>query len=656
MRSLLSLLVLIGMARSGWGDDLRCLTDAERAQAVLYARLQAEAYQQLDQRLQRFETLQGTDAIRAYQASMRSLFIERLGGFPQRTPLNPRTIRTIERSGYRIECVIFESQPNHHVTANLYLPDATEPTPGIIVSSGHSRTAKAADYNQRFGIMMAQHGMAALCFDPIGQGERSQLLNAEGEPPFRSTTTEHSLLGVGSILVGRNTARYRVWDAIRAIDYLQHRPEVDAERIGMTGCSGGGTLTSYVMAIDERVRCAAPACYLTTWRRLIETIGPQDAEQNIFGQIAAGLDHPDYVLLRAPRPTLISSTTADFFDINGSWSTFRQAKRIYSQLGIPEAIDLVETEGSHGVRPQNLATITHWFARWLQHDDRRIAAQEPSVLSVPELQCTTAGQVLTLPDQRTVYDFNAAEAKRLAGLRRDTSSEADLRTSIRQLIKVPEQTSWQAPKFRDVGRVHRDSYHIDKLVMESPSGSPIPALTFHPPSPDEAAYLYLHEEGKQGDTEPSGAVEQLVAEGYAVITADLSGQGETGSARSDALLGDWKTFFLAYLLGDSLVGRRTQDAIAAAEFVAFYEKEQDDPRDVHLVGVGQGGIVALHAAALRPELFSSITLRATPRSWEEIVAQRIPKRQLEGCVHGALKVYDLPDLVRLAGKAKVTYE
>ncbi len=282
-----------------------------------------------------------------------------------RTPLNARTVRTIDADGYRIECVIFESQPNHHVTANLYLPDSSVPVPGVVVSSGHSRTGKTADYNQRFGIMMAKHGMAALCFDPIGQGERSQMLDADGKPQFEGTTTEHFLVGVGSILVGRNTARYRVWDAMRAIDYLSSRTEVDPQRIGFTGCSGGGTVTSYVMALDDRVACAAPACYLTTFRHLIDSIGPQDAEQNIFGQIAFGLDHPDYVLLRAPRPTLISSTTGDFFSIAGAWENYRQAKRVYARLGFPEKVDLVEVEGPHGVHPQNLAAIAQWMKRWL---------------------------------------------------------------------------------------------------------------------------------------------------------------------------------------------------------------------------------------------------------------------------------------------------
>lgn len=640
-------------------DDLTCLTDSQRARARLYINLQQEAYAALDRRVETYEQLRTPDQIRAYQQKLGAFFVRQLGGFPDRTPLNARTVRTIEENGYRIENVIFESQPQHHVTANLYLPNADGPVPGVVVSSGHSRTAKTADYNQRFGIMMARHGMAALCFDPIGQGERSQILNAEGQPRFRGTTIEHSLMGVGSILVGRNTARYRIWDAMRSIDYLASRPEVDSKRIGFTGCSGGGTLTSYVMALDDRVACAAPACYLTTFRHLIDKIGPQDAEQNIFGQIAFGLDQPDYVLLRAPRPTLISSTTEDYFDIQGSWTNYRQAKRIYARLGFPERVDLVEVEGKHGVRPQNLATIAHWMQRWLLGRDEPVPAAELSTRPPSDLLCTESGQVLTLPGERSVFDLNAQYETELATSRKQLWQKTprdEMVAKVRQLLKVRTNSELKPPKRQDIGRVSRGDYHIDKLVLQTDSAVPLPALTFHPPIPVDEAYLYLHDEGKLGDSEAGGPIEELVQEGYAVVTVDLSGQGETASGRRDELLWDWKTYFLAYLLGKPLLGMRVEDTLAAADFVAYYQKKRTEPREVHLVGVGQAGIVALHAAALHPELFTSVTLRDTPQDWASIVRQHVPAGQLECTVHGALEVYDLPDLVRLIGEDKVRFQ
>src|SRR3989442_272327 len=121
------------------------------------------------------------------------------------------------------------------------------------------------------------------------------------------------VVGVGALLVGGNTATFRIWDGIRSLDYLASRPEIDAKRLGCTGCSGGGTLTSYLMALDERIVAAAPSCYITSLERLFATIGPQDAEQNITGQVAFGMEHADYLLLHAPRPALLLTGTRDFF-------------------------------------------------------------------------------------------------------------------------------------------------------------------------------------------------------------------------------------------------------------------------------------------------------------------------------------------------------
>jgi cephalosporin-C deacetylase-like acetyl esterase len=566
---------------------------------------------------------------------------------PARTPLNARTVRTIQADGYRIECVIFDSQPGHRITANLYLPSAAVPVPAVVVSSGHSRTAKTADYNQRFALQMVRLGMAALCFDPIGQGERSQILDEQHDPEHEGTTTEHFLVGVGSILVGRNTATYRLHDAMRAVDYVCSRPEIDPTRIGFTGCSGGGTMTSYVMALDPRITCAAPACYITTFRRLIDTIGPQDAEQNLFGQVAFGLDHPDYLLLRAPKPTLISSTTQDFFDIEGSWQAFRQAKRVWGILGHPERVDLVEMSGPHGVQPQNLATIGHWFQRWLQQTDRPVAIEPFAVRKEEELRCTDKGQVLALPDEKSVFDLNAAMAAEIRRQRQEKFAErtaGELQQTIRRVLKLRSATDRKPPVMEDRGRVSRPLYHIDRLVLKTDQGHLIPGLTWHPPVPSDDAYLYLHDAGKTGAGQADGAIEKLVHDGFAVVSVDLRNQGELQAANPSPLLTDWKTFSLAYLLGDSLLAFRVEDVLNAADFVAFYEKPREKPRRVHLVAEGQTGIAALHAAALHPELFASVTLKNTPSDWTTIAGSSNPAGQLEYTVHGVLREWDLPDL------------
>lgn len=457
---------------------------------------------------------------------------------------------------------------------------------------------------------------------------------------------------------------------MRAIDYLTSRTDIDSQRIGMTGCSGGGTLTSYVMALDERVTCAAPACYLTNFRRLIDTIGPQDAEQNIFGQIAFGLDHPDYVLLRAPRPTLISATTEDFFDIQGTWDTFRQAKRIYTRLGQPERVDLVEADGGHGVQPQNLAAITRWMRRWLLEQDDAIALEPIAVRPESELSCTAQGQVLRLDGERSVFELNAERAGILADERRrfwETTTPSDARQAIRKLIGSRSLKEIPPPTRRKAGKVQREGYHIDKLVLETDSGVPLPALTYHPPEPQEDAYLYVHESGKTGDGEPGGPIEKLVDEGHVVVSVDLSGIGETAPENVNQQLGDWKNYYLGYLMGKSLIGWHTEDILSAGHFVAYYETKQ--PRNVHLVGVGRAAIAVRHAAALEPELFATVTLRSSPGSWSSLLQAPAPLTaptpasdpkvadcQLTHAVHGALRIYDMPDLLRLIEPEKVRFE
>lgn len=641
-------------------EDLTCLqpaAGAEASGALFYADLQRQAYARLDRRQEEFEKLKTSDDVAAYQRRLRDFFVQQLGGFPERTPLHAQVVGEIKANGYRIEKVVFESQPQHHVTANLYLPESAGPHPVVLVSSGHSRTAKTAEYNQRIAIALVTHGIAAFAYDPIGQGERSQILTDDGQPQFNGTTTEHFLIGVGSILVGTNTARYRIWDAMRAIDYVAERPDLDPTRIGMTGCSGGGTLTSYVMALEERVACAAPSCYLTDFRRLIATIGPQDAEQNVFGQVAFGLDQPDYVLLRAPRPTLISSTTGDFFDIGGTWDNYRQAKRVYTRLGFPERVDLVEAEGGHGVQPGNLIAITRWFVRWLLDKDEPVTPAAIDPRSEEVLRCTERGQVLRLPGERSVFDLNAELAKELAEKRRvlweKTPADEMLEmvraaAGVRPLDDIPE------PKFEDVGRVDRQDYHIDKFVLRTDSGVPLPGLTFHPPEPQDGAYLYLHEDGKLGDSDPGGPIEKLVREGHVVVAIDLRGTGETSNAKPDELLGDWKSYYLAYLLGQSMVGLHTEDVITAGRFVAHYKTKT--PRKVHVIAVGRHTVPALHAAALAPDLFASVTLQKPIAAWSPIVEQPAPAGLLTTTVHGALKVYDLPDLARVVGTEKLHIE
>ena len=645
-------------------DDLQVLAgaDAAAAKAMMHEHLMTKVREAMDRREAAYEELKSGEDLAAYQQRMRQFFVDALGGFPERTPLNPRVVATDQRDGYRVEKVIFESQPRHFVTAVLYLPDANPPYPGVLVPCGHSGNGKASQAYQRASILLALNGMAALCYDPIEQGERYQLLDEKGKPRAGGTTA-HCLVGVGSTLVGRNTATFRIWDGMRAIDYLASREEVDRKRIGCTGNSGGGTLTSYLMALDDRIVCAAPSCYLCGFRRLTETIGPQDAEQNIHGQIGYGMDHADYIHMRAPKPTLMCTATHDFFDIDGAWSCFRQAKRFYTRLGFAERVDLIETDAKHGFNTELRTGAVRWMQRWLLSVDDAITEPEFPVAGDEQLLCTPGGQVMLLEGARSTYDLNLDLEERLARRRKEfwkKTGRAEALAKVREITGIRALSDLPKCECTTVASTEYGQGHkLVKLTLRPEEGISLPALAFLPKKRSGDAYLYLHADGKQADAAAGGPIEKLVDQGHLVLAVDLRGVGETapeGSSKrgiAHHVGPQWKDFYLAYLLGTSYLAMRTEDILASARFLAGYEAGEE-PNRVHLKSIGRVGPPALHAAALEPELFVSVSLRNCLGSWSSVLRTPMATNQFENVVHGALKTYDLPDLLGTLPNEKVT--
>ena len=602
----------------------------------------------------RYEQLKTPEQIAEYQKRQRSFFAKQLGTWPKRSPLNPQVVGKVQRRGFTVEKIIFESQPKHYVTAAMFLPDPKKHKPpysAVLVPCGHSALGKGYDQYQRAAALLAINGIAALVFDPIDQGERGQLLNNEGLPPIWGTKA-HTMLGVGSILLGRNTAWFEVWDGMRAIDYLQSRPEVDPRRIGCTGSSGGGTQTSYLMTLDDRISCAAPSCYLTSSERLCQTIGPQDAEQNIFDQIAFGMDHADYILTRAPKPTLICCVSRDFFDIKGTWDTFRNAKRIYTRLGFSQRVDLIEEDNTHGFHMQSRVAMARWMMRWL--DGKDIPITEPDdlkILTKAEIQCTETGQIMAIKGARSVYDINDDHAARLAKQRQDLwkpRQQAETLKQVAKLAGIRGLDKLPTPAVTQAGSVKQSGYSIEKLIIKPEAGIYLPALLFVPDKKAGAApLLYVHENGKAAD---SKAIAKIVASGRIVLAVDLRGIGETAQISQKQFKpyfgADWQDFFSAYLLGRSFVGMRAEDVLICARWLAKREKNAS----VDMAAVGHVGVPALHAAALEPNLFASVKLTGTLTSWADVLQKRIVRRQLINAVHGALEVYDLPDLAGAVGK------
>ncbi len=631
------------------------LTDKELTppRKMLSTYLLAEARKHFDARRIEVADLKTPDDVRHRQWKLRTRMLTALGGFPEKTPLNAKIVGTEQRDGYRIEKIIYESRPNHHVTATLYLPDGKGPHPACIMPIGHSNNGKAADYVQRGSILLVKNGLACLAYDPIGQGERKQLIDDAGKSLIPSSTNEHTLVGVGALLVGQSTATYRIWDGIRSLDYLESRPEIDAKRLGCTGCSGGGTLTSYLMALDDRIACAAPSCYITSLERLFATIGPQDAEQNITGQVALGIEHADYLTMRAPRPTLLATATQDFFDIQGSWTTFREATQIFGRMGHSERVGLVEYNTKHGYPKPQREAVTRWMSRWLL--DKDVAVVEPiiAIAKDADLQCTRSGQVLEDFKGKSVFHLNLEMEQQFAKTRLDRlakQSPDDTLQTVRRLIGLPEKI--KPATLRPVGDVVHQAGKLRyrKFVFETEPGVLVPALHFlSNKNQTFNLVIHLHGLGKAAETGEDGMIETQVRAGNDVLALDVRGMGETSPSPPTAKPGnfgfDFKETYLGLHLNRPLLGQRVYDVLAVMEYL------QDDQKAIPKVpttvwGVQTCGPIALHAAAL-DKRFTAVVTKRSVISWAAVVRSPINFNQLTNVVPGALKAYDLPDLAAL---------
>lgn len=641
MRRACALLLLLIAAGPAAAQDAGLLPAGPTPpKRLLHELLFAECRAKFAARATEVEALKTPSDIAARQKRLREQFVAALGGFPAKTPLNAQTVGTLTRDGYCVEKVIYESRPEHHVTANLYIPDGNGPFPAVLMPIGHSANGKAADYVQRGCILLAKNGFVALAYDPIGQGERVQLLDKLGQPAIKGSTSEHTMTMVGALPTGHCTASYRVWDGIRSIDYLCGRPEVDAKRIGCTGCSGGGTLTSYLMALDDRVAAAAPSCYLTSLDRLFATIGPQDGEQNIPGQVAFGLDHADYVTMRAPKPTLIIAASKDFFDIKGTWDSYREASRVYGKLGFPERVGLVETDTTHGYPKSHREAAVRFFNRWLRRTDAPVTEGDFPIEKDAALLCTRTGNVLEDLKGRSVFDLNAAAAD-AARKQRKALEPAAQRAAVAKLLGLPDTPP--RTTVEKVSQEGRKGYTVLELIYRTEGGLPLPAVALVPAKEkrDGPRAVLVHDGGRAAVL---GEAEALAKAGRYVLAIDLSGWGETApgtvaAGRPNYFGVESRETFLSLHLSRPLLGRRVQDLMGVVRHL-----RSPADKEIELIGHGAAAPVVLHAAALLPDDVAAVQLVGGVVSWDEVARTAVSVTQFASVVPGALRVYDLPDL------------
>lgn len=594
-----------------------------------------------------WEKLKDETSAAAYRALLKEKMTAAVGGFPGKTPLNVQVRGVIARKGYRIEKLLFESRPKHYVTALLFVPDgvdATHRVPGVVVTCGHNANGKNSFNNQRAAVVLAQHGLVALIFDPIDQGERQQLFASDVW-----SVTGHVNVGLRAHLVGWSTAQFRIWDGIRALDVLLERPEVDAAHVGVTGMSGGGTMSAYLNALDSRYTAASPMGYITTLRALADRNGPQDMEQLIFGQLRDGLNHLSLILMNGNSAIAPGFTYGDLFPYAGSDETYDRAQAFFAREGRADRISRIECDGPHNWYESEKQALAAWFRRWLADDAKAwpphaeameradvgfdYASVDTGLAMTPDTNVLGGKGVMSLSGARSVYDLVDGELDRLEKHRERLSPELVRRTAG---ISADPHADVLASTRRE-----EDAVAAETAVLRMPDASRVVVRAFFPSATKGSPVFFA------ADADVSAThVATFLEKGRPVAVVTARGFGETYShqrphsywARKG--LGEELSAFFAWS-GRNFVAARAEDYLAAG---AWFRAKTG--RAAEIVADGDAVVAAAHAYYLGHDRFSLFAATNAPASWTKTV--RTPAAghpRFCNLVYGGLSGYDWVDLI-----------
>lgn len=638
--------------------DLKSLVRQNRSPRSVqeyYVRRVREVMREADARRAALRTR--ADAER-YIADVRARLRECYGPIPEKTPLNARVVKVHEREGYRIENVIYESRPGFPVTANLYVPTGRSgPMPGVITPLGHTNSGKMG--SQSLAQALARLGYVALVFDPIGQGERLQYVDAQLKPKFGLGTSEHTYSGVRMPLVGENLPTWFVWDCVRSVDYLLSRPEVDARHIGMTGSSGGGNQTMQTCGFDSRLTMAAPSCMVTSLRRNIENEHSQDPEQWQWGLLAHGLDHSDFIAAMAPRPVLLIDTEGDYFDARGFEEACARTRHLYALLGAEQNFSFFLGKGPHSFPKPNREAMYRWFNL---HSGMAQNVEEPELTREPaeNLWCTPHGQVGELKPV-TEFSHGAALSQKLRTTR-PTLEGGALKERLTTILKLPGRQGvcdfriLRQPKPRGYPKRGQGEYvleteaDIHTFVYRLNDGP----IVSRPPRGPKRAVLYVSHQSADVELRTDPWLKEVVAAEpeAAFYACDVRGVGESQpmlSTPGNPAKGgtDYLHAGFGLLFGYPTAGQRTHDLLRVLDWMASYGHEE-----VHLVARGWGAIPGTFAAVLHDRV-TDVTLKHALASYGEVAETERYNWPLSAIVPGVLQSLDLPDCYRELERKKL---
>jgi cephalosporin-C deacetylase-like acetyl esterase len=595
------------------------------------------AQQQLQQRENAIAGIKTVADAERRKEWVRQTFLSILGGLPNSTaPLNPRVTGHIDAGKYIIEKIVFESLPGFYVTANLYRPNTEGRFPGILLQAGHTQEGKPE--GQRLAANLALKRFVVLAFDPIGQGEREQTYDARVDRPLAGwSVPEHIQAGAQNILIGESLARYFIWDAKRAVDYLASRPEVDAERLGAVGCSGGGALTTFIGALDARIKVVAPACFINSYRLLFAGADP-DSEMTPPQLLFRGLDMADYVELSAPNPWLILATDGDYFTPAGARMVYEEARRWYGLYGASEKLRFFIGGGGHGTPLETREAIYDWFIRWLKNGKGDASEQPVKLYTSHDLLVTATGHVADLPGSRKLSEliWDEFEAHQKPG------SIAELLAELRRL-RIPSDHA--APEVRISSESVGSELRRQTIRFESESGVEIGGTLYIPNQGGRKPAVLVVSDKTSNASIPSTAVltENIGKTGRVVLELEVRDAPGEGNR---PFIGNWITNARADQIGGNLPALRAHDILRGIDVLAA--RQDVEGGSIRAVARGVRGIWLLLAAAADPRI-GKIWLDRTPYSLRAALKNSMNTELFDAVIPGFALHWDLDDLRKAMG-------
>ncbi len=580
-------------------------------------------------------------------AEIRRLLREITGPYPAPTASVARIAKTTPKNGYRIENLLFQSQPDYWVTANLWVPSNAAKAPAILMPRGHFDPDRMMGDYQQIAFDLVRAGFVVLSYDPIGQGPRRQKWSESGAQfdGLITTALEHALIGNKLALLGESAAGWQIRDAMAAVDYLATRPEVDPARIGLADHSDNGAETALICAVDSRIACAALHAARfghrwppdpTTW------IVVDDTQEYLPGAAAHGIDFCETFAAMAPRPLLMLRENLD----GGFDSAVDHLREQYRLAGELAKFGVQSADASQDWPARLRMETVAWFARWFR------TAAPPKT----ETDVIPASGLREVCPGKSVYELIR---ERAAGLPPSGITVERLRAIIRPL------TGKRDPVVV-LNSLNDGELRIDRLQIPSEPGIRLPARLVRPTMPNGKVVVYVSGDTTKLDPVTTGddvedppppdrTPEKLAAKGYTVLAVDVRGIGEMSPRiprrgfrvpYHHLMNRDMALNMMAWSFGDSLFAMRVRDVLQAVDHATTLG-------EVWVAGKDMGATWAVFAGALDQRVKHVITEKGLA-SWKSMVENDRFHAASSQIHWGILRECDIPQVAGLIAPRRVT--